>query len=417
MPTDRGSRMAALMAVLSAAALAAFAATATAAAATRVVAPDVGWQKVAPNALNIAFPDEYAVYYFIPYLVGPGVRTIVEGQVPTARYWSHTIYQTQGGALDNIDGDRMLVDPDGRYRMTIADHCEDAQPNCLSTTRVSRPTPSFEGALVYRLYVPADISSGQTGEVPVPRATYEADGPAAEARLDALDLPQALREARDAVVSQAALSSQGLVFERSTPLSGPVPEPDNDPSVRAFRFRGHQGTAIDFALTKGVLSESQWALLNAKLPNPSGQGGPFSAPANEYAYIFYEHDRGNLVVRAKAPTYDAVAPSGANDFGRADGSEQVRYWSVCTNSSLTRYVDCIKDEDITIPRGEQHFEIVVAPECPVNGYANCLLSGQEAIEFAVVYRNQLASADFKDQQLSGEWAYGGEYVARSEAAR
>ncbi|MEX2196248.1 MAG: hypothetical protein WD844_13260 [Thermoleophilaceae bacterium] len=380
-------------------------------AATRAVTPTSAWQKVAPNALNVAFPDEYAVYYVIPYIAGPGLRTLVEGQVPAARYWSHTIYQTQGGALDNIDGDRMALDADGSYRMTIADRCAEAQRNCLSTTRVQRPTPTFEGMLVYRLYVPEDIASGQTGGVPVPRATYEADGPDAEARLDALDLPAAAREARDVAVSQAALASQELVFERSMPLSGPVPQPDNDPPVRSFRFHGHQGSAIDYALTKGLISDSQWALLNSTLPNPSGTGGPFSAPANEYTYIFYQHERGNLVVSAKAPTYDLTSSS-RNAFGRDDGGEQVRYWSLCTNSSLTRYIDCIKDEDVVIPPGETHFEIVVSPTCPVAGYANCLLSGQEAVEFAVVYRNQLASAAFKDQQLAGEWAYGGHYVSR-----
>jgi hypothetical protein len=372
--------------------------------------PTHAWQKVAPNALNVAFPDENTVYYFVPYLAKGELKTVVEGHAPSARFWSHTIYQTQGGALDNLPGDAISTEPDGGYRITIAESCAGVEGNCLSTTAVPRPTPSVQGALVYRLYVPADIASTQTGGVPVPRASYVASGDQAEADLSTADLPAAA-ELRDQVVSLGATKLQSLT-EQPTPLSGPVPAPDNDPPVRSFRFRGHQGTAIDFLLTKGLLTEQLWAQLNATLPNPSGQGGPFSTPSNEYAYIFYQHERGNLVVRAKAPTYRAQFPDPANSLGRSDGSEQVRYWSVCTNSALTRYVDCLRDEDIAIPEGEDEFEVAVSPSCPVPGYANCLLAGNEGIEFAVVYRNQYASPSFAGEQLSGEWTYRGEYVAR-----
>lgn len=372
--------------------------------------PSHHWQKVAPNALNVFFPDESTVYYFVPYLVTDSVKTVIEGEIPDARFWSHTIYQTQGGALDELTGDEVKLEPDGSYRVVITNDCSGVDGNCLSTTAVPRPTPSFEGALVYRLYVPADIATSQTGVVPVPRAHYVGAGADAEADLSVFDLPAASL-LRDQVVSSTATKAQALT-EQATPLSRPVPEPDNDPTVRSFRFRGHQGTAIDFARTKGLLSEEAWSTLNSTLPNPSGQGGPFSAPANEYSYIFYEHDRGNLVVRAKAPTYRAQFPDPKNSFGRSDRSEQVRYWSVCTNSALTRYVDCIRDEDIAIPPGDDEFELVVSPTCPVEGYANCLLAGNEGVEFAVVYRNQLAAEGFRSRQLTGEWAMRGEYTAR-----
>ena len=78
--------------------------------------------------------------------------------------------------------------------------------------------------------------------------------------------------------------------------------------------------------------------------------GPYANPDNIYEHIAYTTTRGNLVVTAKAPTYQTDSNSKANDLARtADEHPQVRYWSLCTTLKGRHTGDCLRDEQVSIP--------------------------------------------------------------------
>jgi len=58
--------------------------------------------EVALDALNVAYPDENASYFVMPYLLPPGQSLIVEGAYPFARFSSLTTYYGAGAAGQGI---------------------------------------------------------------------------------------------------------------------------------------------------------------------------------------------------------------------------------------------------------------------------------------------------------------------------
>src|SRR6516162_3678560 len=53
---------------------------------------NASWIKDRVHSLNIFLPDADSNYWFDDYGTAKGARTILDGQVPTARYWSFTAY-------------------------------------------------------------------------------------------------------------------------------------------------------------------------------------------------------------------------------------------------------------------------------------------------------------------------------------
>ena len=53
---------------------------------------------------------------------------------------------------------------------------------------------------------------------------------------------------------------------------------------------------------------------------------------------------------------------------RSDQHPQVRYWSLCTTLKGRHTGDCLRDEQISIPSGNDTFTAIVSPTCPVVGY-------------------------------------------------
>jgi hypothetical protein len=61
-------------------------------ASTTPIGTDSAWVKDSTDALNVFLPDQDSIYWFDGYGTANGARTVVTGQVPTARYWSFTAY-------------------------------------------------------------------------------------------------------------------------------------------------------------------------------------------------------------------------------------------------------------------------------------------------------------------------------------
>jgi len=170
------------------------------------------------------------------------------------------------------------------------------------------------------------------------------------------------------------------------------------PSPPSATRGGQPGEAQLETLEKdGVPTEITDLVRTAR--NAAGFG---ATHANAYESILYDMADGNVVLRAKAPTYrEQHAPK--NGWAVSDGSEQVRYWSVCTTQEA-HPVDCVRDENVLAdPDDPSSFTVIVSPTCPVEGYANCLRAGVTSVTAVggapfILYRNTLPSDAFYNDQ-------------------
>src|ERR1700677_709966 len=133
---------------------------------TTPVGTNTDWVKDSTNALNVFLPDEDSVYWFDGYGTANGARTVVSGQVPTARYWSFTAYPVPQNSQRQHRHDKQIAQSGGRYTLTIAQHCDGVSGTCMTMGATDG------GILVMRLYVPTDINGAGTGGVPLPTIGY-----------------------------------------------------------------------------------------------------------------------------------------------------------------------------------------------------------------------------------------------------
>jgi hypothetical protein len=339
---------------------------------TTPVGPSTAWVKDSTHALNVFLPDEDSVYWFDGYGTANGSRTVVSGQVPTARYWSFTAYPVPQNDQRQHLHDTQIDQSDSRFTLTIAQNCTGVSGTCMAMGATNG------GVLVMRLYVPVDVNGAGTGGVPLPTVGF-VDQSGKEVSLDQATgnpaIGQVVANYRD---QNGALPA---ALAQSYPPPAPVPVPVTSPTP-----------------VGGV----------------SYGTGPYANPDNIYEHIAYTTTRGNFVVTAKAPTYQSDSNPKANDLARtADQHPQVRYWSLCTTLKGRHTGDCLRDEQVSIPTGSDAFTVIVSPTCPVTGHANCLLAGPEPLQSSLAYRNLLPSTSFKSIAFSGPYRMTATYVARN----
>ena len=350
--------------------IAAVAIGAPAAGAGSVSAAGPGWAEVSSRTLNIFSPDTSAIYFVSGYATGGGVRTVIAGRAPRARYWAIAIYRGTSGAISSVHDSQIPLTGGRRYRVVIAGSCRGVQGSCLATGTTS------SGLFVYRLYVPVDLSRSGTGGVGLPLVTYLARS---GQRVSFVRAAPGSSVAAELNALRAGLGKPPPELTRSYPPPGAVVSPDNSPPPRAHRGSGR---------------------------------GPFANPDNIYLQMHYSLRRGNLVMVAAAPTYRRQSSHPANSLDRA-GIEQVRYWSLCIVLRDKVTLDCLRDEQVQMRPGSDVFDVIVAPRCPVAGYANCLRGGPLPLEDRVTYRNLLVSRAFQASAFAGRYALRGRYVSRT----
>ena len=234
------------------------------------------------------------------------------------------------------------------------------------------------GVLILRRYVPVDIDGAGTGGVPLPTIGF-VDRSGRKISLDqATGSPAISQVVADHRKQNGALPA---ALAQDYPPPAPVPDPVTSP------------TPI------GSISYGT---------------GPYANPDIIYEHIAYTTTRGNLVVTAKAPTYQSDSNPKANDLARTAAQHpQVRYWSLCTTLKGRHTGDCLRDEQISIPSGSDTITAIVSPTCPVVGYANCLLAGPESLQNSLAFRNLLPSSAFKPKAFTGPYRMTDAYVARN----
>lgn len=310
------------------------------------------------------FPDTNTRVYQAQWQANAAIETVIRGQRPDARFWSLAVVDPARNEVDSIDDTEIEVDAAGEFVVTVKPDCGDAG-NCLE---VGSAAPD---RIFWRIYVP-DVD--ECGGVGLPTVAYRSVG------------------------------------------SSTVPPPPESPCPS--RVTTDHAAAADSGANTPVAQPAPVPITVRRAASGRGAG---STTANAYVSFAYDTTAtGNVVVRAKAPTYLAQHGMTANDAGRADGSEQVRYWSLCTTQN-TRPVDCVRDEHVALDDAG-FFTVLVAPRCPVDGFATCLRSGAGAGLF--LYRNQLARPAFANEagpavcppdrptQFCGDYALQASYTAR-----
>jgi len=331
------------------------------------------WVKDTTTALNVFLPDADSVYWFNGYGTASGSTTVISGQVPEARYWSFTAYPLPDTAARQHVHDTEVATQDGRYTVTIATSCTGVPGSCLAMG-----AGNDTGVVVFRLYVPADIAGAGDGEVPLPSITYQS----------ASGAPQTLTEAAgstdvehllDGFRAEHGATPPGL---DQNPAPQPVAHPVNTPPPPIRLSNGE---------------------------------GPFANPDNVYAHVLIDTARGDLLLRAQAPTYQEDSLPRVNSLAvPASQDPQVRYWSLCTVLQGRHTGSCVRDAQVRFPPNSTTFSVLVAAKCPVAGYANCITAGPPSLQQSVSYRNLLPSASFAPQALTGPYALRATYVARGQ---
>lgn len=320
-----------------------------------------------PDLVNIAYPDTNAIYWLTVIPAIPGTRLRIEGQFPDARYFSFNVYDPlirptdaladleltpDVGDINPFRSDR--GDWGGRYTafLEIGPAPAERTANTLYTGEFVLPgglpaIPNQVFTVIYRVYIPADVNHPEGG-VPLPKLYLELPG--VELPLERCgpftDSPLALNP-----LTQVTGSTDWPEVARvNTPLIKDEPE-----FIKFYGLPNAASYFIDNAL-QGMLPDNL-------AQQPDG-GGFFSNIHNAYVFGAFERGHGDVyVVRAKAPTY-------SGDPRLAGEAEQLRYWSLCTNETLTqRYVDCHADRDMVLD-DDGYFTLIVSDEAdrPANAY-------------------------------------------------
>lgn len=363
---------------------------------------DCGWSEFTRLPAFSTFPDTNTLVYQAPYSASPLHDTVIRGEAPQARYWSFAILDQARREIANLSDDEILVAGDGSYEVRVAFDCE-GQGNCLQTK--DAPAPVAPERIFYRLYVP---DTDDTGGVGLPQLSYEArTGPdvAVGVPVEHGTCTDAYLGATEPLVvgselSEALASPSGLEPAVVTPGADPAPQ-------------RNQGTGYyQVEMLRGTVPDE---VVDA-VQSVRGQGGFGATQDNAYLTFGYNMRQGNVVMTAKAPTYRKQHDTAANANGVDDGTEQVRYWSLCTTQE-SRPVDCLRDENVVLA-GDGSFDVVIAPDC--TGLPNCLRAGKlstagQAAVGILLYRNLLASDGFFNPKgpaecPAGETMFCGDYA-------
>jgi hypothetical protein len=350
--------------------------------------------EVAVDALNVAYPDENASYFVMPYMLETDQSLIIEGAYPFARFSSLTTYYTlgmEGKGIETLDWLRdseitpnpgsvnPALDPNApsdpaqrqwSVRVTGTASADGATPAATPAAADNVIAAHPEGAtnvlgiLVLRVYVPEDPAD-PTGGVGLPSLALEdADGNRR---------PLATCTPGEEQVFTEFIRQLVLVNVAAAPRL-PLP-PSSD-----------------------VLPEWVESPVPGLAPNPD----------NRYLMAPVAWEPGRIVViRGQAPTFpDTRAGESPTTL------TELRYWSFCTGSNIIDpplgypTTDCMSDFEIPIADDGTYTIVVSQPEDqPVNATVENGVAWIQGADPAqpdlVLLRHMLPSEEFFDQSV---WA-------------
>jgi hypothetical protein len=253
--------------------------------------------KVDAYSANTVIPDTAAAYWVEFFPVTPGLRIVLSGTYPDARYASLQVYASGGAPFTRNGVGSALTDyqiapdqgsvnpwqqhaaPGGHFTVTLR---EDVAPGEVNTIPLApEGAAGGQGLLVYRVYLPA---GGDFSQVELPTLTMDQAGRSESlAPCPSFNLPG------------SAPQSASSTAPAATPTAAPSPSATARPGPLQF-----------FEATVGTLAPNvDTAYLLAYL-TPPGAGDV-------------------AVIRGRAPTH--ASGDHASLWPATD--EDVRYWSLC----------------------------------------------------------------------------------------
>ncbi len=354
--------------------------------------------KTDPATVNVAYPDEAAIYWIGAYQAVPGTQLRITGRYPHARYFSFNVYDLALRPIDAIADVEIAPDAgslnpfvagasrnsDQRDYTAFVDFGpvpENRAPN-TTYTGTGQTGPNYSGTLILRTYIP-DKGRDETGGAGLPTVTLErtADGgrPSDSACTNL---------AKPAVPAVAQALADGAFPVAPTGLAAP-----GQPTPRWIKFRNlvqafnRIGTDNPFfaSLTEPLEAAEQ----------AGGNGGFLSNVHNDYVYTALNRAYGDVsVTRMQVPQTADTRPGTATM-----PDAEMRYFSMCTNEFATqRFYACATDDQTTV--GADGFaEYVVSTKAtrPAWATADCgytWLPFGASTENILILRNMLPRADF-----------------------
>jgi hypothetical protein len=387
--------------------------------------------KFDPATVNIAYPDQAAVYYSGGYAAVPGTRIRITGRFPHARYMSFNVYDNIQRPLDALADVELRPDAGSSNPFTRgADRTAkkrsytafiDFGPipkkrarNTLYSGSGQGGTPNFDGTFIYRVYVP-DRGLDEAGGTGVPTVTLESTSSGQSPPPSACSN---FAKPSGAGVNKQVAASNGL------PVATPSPG-RNPPVWRKFVNlpRSFAETILDNQYT----DPARMSYESSAAYDLGGKGGFLSNIHNAYLYTPIAKDNGLvLATRMRAPTFPNTRPPAL----RMPGG-QLRYFSLCQNESQTqRFIACATDDQTTVNRdGFMNYVVSTPGDRPANARPACGVTwipwGPQA-GGALIYRHMLPDPKFaraiqrvpaqgKERQVMGDYFPVSRYFAGKAA--
>lgn len=349
-----------------------------------------------PASVNVAFPDEGAVYWGSGFAATPGTRLRIAGRFPHARYMSFNLYNAQAAPFDALADVELTPDP-GSANPFLVGAARTTEKRNYTVFVEFGPPPAHRapntlytggqaaGLFLYRIYVP-DAGRDETGGVGLPTVSIEPRGATGGASPSAC-----------AAVNKPTVGSLNELVAGSNGL--PVPEagefPGQDPP-QWQKFKDLPTSLVAFFLNNpyGDPFRTPFAQLVEGRP---GNGGFLSNIHNAYLTTAINRARGRVVVTTmRAP----VAPR-TRAGEPVMGSGQTRYFSFCENEFVTqRYIACATD-DHTAVRADRTMTFVVSTprDRPANARSECgvtWIPWGPVQEGVLIYRHMLSDPGFAE---------------------
>ena len=354
--------------------------------------------KFDPATVNIAYPDQAAVYYSGAYAAVPGTRIRIDGRFPHARYMSFNVYDNIQRPLDALADVQLRADKGSsnpfakgadrtvkrRAYTAFVDFGKIPRKrarNTLYTGTGQGGTPNFDGTFIYRVYVP-DRGRDESGGVGVPTVTLEttSGGRPPKSACTHFAKPSG------ASVNRQVAASNGL--------PAPTPAPGRSPPVWR-KFINLPRSFAETILDNEYTDPARMSYEHSAAYDLGGHGGFLSNIHNAYLYTPIAKDNGLvLATRLRAPTFPDTRPR-----ARRMPGGQLRYWSLCQNESQSqRFIACKTDDQTTLARdGYANFVVSTPSQRPANARAKCGVTwipwGPQA-GGVLIYRHMLPNPAF-----------------------
>lgn len=354
------------------------------------------------GTVNVAYPDEAAIYWVGGYQAMEGTRIRIRSEFPHARYMSFHAYDPALRPIDAIHDVSIQPDPGssnpflgGADRIAhprsytafieFGAKPERPAPNTIYTGTGQNGAPNMNGGFVYRIYVP-DRGRDETGGVGLPQVSLETKD-SSDPPLTPVDCRRAAKPTASGI-SDAVADASGLAALDNFPFPGHSP-----PRWNKFV---NLPTSVLGVVAGNERGQPIYDALAPTLVQAGGKGGFGSNLDNAYMTAAISRGFGRiLVVRGKAPTY----PDTRAGTPRMRAGPQLRYWSMCQNETATqRFIACRTDDQTGIG-ADGYFTYVLSTraERPANARPECgvtWIPWGPSWQGVLIYRHMLPDPDF-----------------------